>query len=136
MWREIIHSIPVPGRAEARFADGLVIRTDHAPDDVREGRTPEPWLLFLASIGTCAASFVGDYCDRHGLPADGIRVVQRQDLDGTGSALTGIRLEIRVPPSFPLEHRLPLVEAAEACTVKRVIEAGPTFRIEIGERAS
>jgi uncharacterized OsmC-like protein len=76
---------------------------------------------------------VADYLDEHGLSTDGVRVVQRQDLDETESALTGIRIRVEVPPTLPEEHRSLLVEAAAACAVKRVIEAVPVFRIEIGE---
>ena len=133
MWHEIIHSIPGPGRADARFENGLVIHTDHPPDDDREGRPPEPWLLFLASIGTCAASFVADYCDSHGLPVNEVRLIQSQDLDEANAALTGIHFRIEVPPTFPEEHRLLLVKAAGACTVKRVIEAGPSFDVHVVE---
>ena len=132
MWREITHTIPGPGRVVADFGD-TVIHTDHPADGDREGRAPEPWLLFLASIGTCMASFVA-YCREQGLPAEEIRLVQRQEVDEVSNLVTGFEVTIEVPDGFPGEHRQGLVDAAGACTVKQVIEAGPRFEVAVVEK--
>ena len=128
MWEEIVHRIEGPGRVVADFGP-VTIPTDH-PGEEREGRDPEPWLIFLASIGTCAASFVAGAAASLGLDPTGIRVVQRQDFrDEDGSALdVSIRIESDAPLSD--DDRAALVAAAGRCTVKRAIEDGTTIRIE------
>lgn len=127
MWEEIVHRIEGPGRVVADFGP-VTIPTDH-PGEEREGRDPEPWLLFLASIGTCAASFVAGAAAELGLDPTTIRVVQRQDFrDAEGSALdVSIRIESDTPISD--DDRDALVSAAERCTVKQAIEDGTTIRI-------
>jgi len=125
MSREIVVSIPGPGRADADFGD-FVVRTDHPGDDRADGPV-EPWFLFLASVGTCAAAFVAAWCREEGLPAEGLRLVQREVRDG--DLVRGFEIEIRTPPGFPPGREADLVRAAGECTVKRVLEAGPDFRI-------
>jgi ribosomal protein S12 methylthiotransferase accessory factor len=131
MWQEIELTIPGPGRVDADFGD-FVVPTDHPPDDDRAGRPPEPWFLFLASIGTCAASFVEDHLRSEGLSPEGVRLVQRTTLDEATAALE-VSIEVRLPDDFPEDHRAGVVAAANACTVKRALEAGPRVRIGIGE---
>ena len=38
--------------------EGFTIRTDQPVKDGGEGSAPEPFSLFLASLGTCAGQFV------------------------------------------------------------------------------
>jgi putative redox protein len=125
---EIVHRITGPGRVEADFG-AFVVPTDHPPEGDRAGRAPEPWCLFLASIGTCVASFVEDACTRRGLDPRGVEIVQRQELAEGDDVLEEIAIEIRVPAGCSPEDRAALEEAAASCTVKRTIEAGPRFRI-------
>jgi len=127
MWEEIVHRVEGPGRVVADFGP-IAIPTDH-PDGEREGRDPEPWLLFLASIGTCAASFVAAAAVTRGIDPAGLRIVQRQDFrDEDGDALD---VTIGIESDTPLseEDRAALVAAGERCTVKRAIEDGTTIRI-------
>ena len=132
MWHEITFTLPAYGQVDAHFRD-FVVPTDHPPARAREGRAPEPFALFLASIGTCVASFVADYLQEHDLPLTDVRLVQRQSFTGPGPDRTIPAFEIQIvtPPGFPEGHRDALVAAAEACTVKRVIQALPEFRIMV-----
>jgi putative redox protein len=130
MWRVIVHTIPGPGRVDSDVS-GCVIPTDHPPADARAGRAPEPWFLFLSSIGSCMASFVSDCCRERSLPTDGIRLIQRQDLAEVGDTIPEVAVEIEVPGGFSEEDREALAAAAAACTVKHVIEFPPTFRIDV-----
>jgi len=128
-WQEIRFRIPSPGRVVADFGNHEIL-SDHPPDSERDGRDPEPWRLFLASIGACMASFVAARCREEGVPSDSIEIVQRHRF-GDGDALAGFDVEIRVPPDFSPELRVALAEAAADCSVKRTIEAGPEFSISV-----
>jgi putative redox protein len=130
VWTEIVHRITGPGRVEADFGS-FTIPTDHPAETERGVRPPEPWCVFLASIGTCMASFVAERCETLGLDPREVTLVQRHRLGEAERFLDEVEVEIRVPPDTPPEHREALVEAAAACTVKRVLEAPPSFRIEV-----
>ncbi|MDZ7743699.1 MAG: hypothetical protein U5Q03_18680 [Bacteroidota bacterium] len=64
------------------FADvnGFTIKTDQHPRGGGEGEFPEPFTLFLASLGTCAGIFVKGFCDQRGIDTSNIKLRQEQSL--------------------------------------------------------
>jgi ribosomal protein S12 methylthiotransferase accessory factor len=121
-------TITFPGgkRVNAEF-NGRDIPTDQSPAAGGEGSAPEPFALFLASIGTCAGIFVLSFCQTRNLPTDGIRLTQRLEFNPDTRALARVHLDIQVPPSFPEKYRDALVRAADGCAVKKAIQAQPEF---------
>lgn len=110
-------------RVSARYS-GFEIQTDQAPDSGGEGSAPEPFDLFLASVGTCAGAYIASFCARRDIPTEDIRVYQTWTRDES-RRLTDIRLEIEVPGSFPEKYRTALVRAADQCSVKKVLQNPP-----------
>ena len=124
---------------EIRFAGGkridahsgkFEIRTDQSVKNGGEAGAPEPFDLFLASLGTCAAVYIAAFCDERKIPKEEIRLVQSWSRNEKRK-LTGIRLEIRVPPGFPEKYHRTLVRAAGRCSVKRVLEDPPAIETEL-----
>ena len=116
-------------RINAHYGD-FEIRTDQSADNGGEASAPEPFDLFLASLGTCAAVFVSAFCGERDIPTERIRLVQSWSRDDKRK-LTGIRLEIRVPPGFPEKYHQALVRVAGRCSVKRILEAPPAIETEL-----
>ena len=130
MWREVTHTITGPGCVDSDFG-GLVILSDH-PDPADPGeRAPSPWFQFLASLGACVASFVAGALSELSIDPTGVEIVQRQDYADDDDVIPEFSFEIRVPAGFTREQREAVAMAAGMCTVKRVIEAVPKFRIEV-----
>src|SRR5512140_2369253 len=65
-------SFPGGKRVDAQFGPHL-IRTDQSAEAGGEGSAPEPYSLFLASLGTCAGIFVLSFCQKRGLATEGLR---------------------------------------------------------------
>ena len=53
-----------------------IIKTDQSLSAGGEGSAPEPFTLFLASIGTCAGIYVKSFCDQRGIPSENIKLLQ------------------------------------------------------------
>jgi len=47
--------------------NGFTIETDQAKNEGGDGSAPEPYSLFLASIGTCAGVYVVYFCQERGI---------------------------------------------------------------------
>jgi ribosomal protein S12 methylthiotransferase accessory factor len=88
-----------------------------------------PFDLFLASIATCAGIYVLGFCQKRGLPTEGIRIVQRTHSDPATGTVERIDIEIHVPPTFPEKYRESLIRAAELCKVKKHLERPPLFNV-------
>jgi putative redox protein len=109
---------------------GRTIATDQPVQAGGEDSAPAPFSLFLASIGTCAGIYVLGFCQSRGLPADGIRIVQRTHFDQETGALSRVDLDIEVPAAFPAKYHEALVRVADQCKVKKAIQARPEFVVK------
>jgi ribosomal protein S12 methylthiotransferase accessory factor len=124
---EIIVTFPGGKRVDARVGNH-VVRTDQPVLGGGMDEHPTPFALFAASMGTCAGIFVVGFCQKRGLPTEGIRIVERLRYAEDG-ALSGVDLDIEVPASFPEKYRDALVRVADQCSVKRAIQAQPAFAV-------
>jgi len=122
--------IGFPGglRVDAAVGD-LVVRTDQAVANGGEGSAPEPFTLFLASIGTCAGVYALSYCRHHKLPTEGLSVTQHVLRDAAGRRVERIEIEIRAPAGFPERHLKAMERSADLCAVKRAILSPPEFTV-------
>lgn len=106
-----------------------VIRTDQPATGGGDDTAPAPFSLFLASIGTCAGIYVAGFCQKRGLPTEGLRLVQRNHFDKETGVLQRVEIDVEVPPSFPEKYHDALVRVADQCAVKKAIQAQPVFEV-------
>ena len=122
---EIHISFPGGKKVNADFG-GMQISTDQSIKDGGDGSAPQPFMLFLASIGTCAGVYVLGYCEKRNISTDGIRIVQKLENDQKGK-LKKVTIEIVVPPGFPEKHMQIMTRVADLCAVKQTILNAPEF---------
>lgn len=120
--------LPGGARVDAVFG-GHRVRTDQPPYNGGAGTAPTPFEHFLASIGTCAGTYVVGFCRQRGLPTDEITLRQVAHTDPKTGMVDHVDLEIRLPDDFPEQYKDPLVRAAELCAVKKHLETPPTFSV-------
>jgi ribosomal protein S12 methylthiotransferase accessory factor len=126
---EIIIDFPGGARVDAHVGD-FTIPTDQPTSGGGEGSAPTPFLTFLSTIGTCAGIFVLGFCQRRGIPTDGLRLVQRISSDPVSHMVTDIGVSIELPAGFPEKYADAVVRAAEQCTVKKHFEQPPAIRVQ------
>lgn len=126
---DLIISFPGGARVDAHVG-GHVIETDQPLRDGGQDSAPTPFVLFLASIGTCAGIYVLNFCKQREIPTEGIRVVQRLHRNAETRMFEQIDLDIEVPPEFPAKYYDALVRAANQCTVKKHLEHPPRFSVK------
>lgn len=115
-------------KVNAEF-NGFTIKTDQGVYAGGEGSAPEPYTLFLSSIGTCAGIFVLSFCQSRGIPTEGIRLVQSHEAKETGRGIGRIVITIELPPDFPEKYKDAVISAANLCAVKRTIMEPPVFDV-------
>jgi putative redox protein len=105
--------------------NGFVVKTDQPVDNGGGGTAPEPFNLFLASIGTCTGIYIKSFCDNRNIPTEGIKIFQETETDEATQMVTKINIEIQVPADFPENYRDALVHVAGKCKVKKHIMQAP-----------
>ena len=109
--------------------NGFVVKTDQPTQAGGDGQAPSPFELFLASLGTCAGIFVKSFCDQRNLPTDNIKIIEHIERDPTKHSISKIGLEILLPADFPEKYKSAVINAADLCAVKRLIQDPPEFDI-------
>ncbi|MBQ4850448.1 OsmC domain/YcaO domain-containing protein [Pseudoalteromonas sp. MMG012] len=119
-------------RLEAKFDDFTVI----ADQPIRykgDGSAPSPFDYFLASSALCAAYFVKVYCVARDISTDGIRLSQNNIVDPEDRYNQIFQIQVELPESISDKHREGILRSIERCTVKKVVQTGPEFKIETVE---
>jgi len=116
-------------RLEAKFDDFSVI----ADQPVRykgDGSAPGPFDYFLASSALCAAYFVKVYCASRTIPTDNIRLSQNNIVDPDNRYNQVFQIQVEMPDSISDKDRQGILRSIDRCTVKKVVQTGPEFRVE------
>lgn len=108
---------------------GFTIKTDQPVMGGGENSAPAPFDLFLVSIGTCVGIYILGFCQQRGISTDGIKIVQRMEVDPIKRGIDTITLEIQIPPKFPEQYTDAVIRSAELCAVKKYIQDPPKFNI-------
>jgi ribosomal protein S12 methylthiotransferase accessory factor len=132
---EILITFPGGKRVSADYF-GREIATDQSPRAGGEGSAPEPFALFLASIGTCAGIYVLGFLQSRGLDTTGLAIRQTMDFDAATHTLKGVGLHVDLPPSVPEKYHEAIRRAADQCAVKKAIQAQPQFDVTIHASAA
>jgi len=107
--------------------NGFVIKTDQPETVGGEGTAPNPFELFLASLGTCAGIFIKMFCDQRGISSEGIEL--KLNIDFNGGLASKVIYNIDIPKDFPEKYIDSLKAVVDACKVKKNIFAPPLFEI-------
>ena len=121
---EMTISFPGNKRVTSTYK-GFVVETDQPREEGGDGSAPEPFDLFLSSLGTCAGVYIVYFCESRDIPTDGIAMTLRFERDEKTHLMEKIHLDIELPPEFPEKYRTAVIRAAEMCTVKRTLAKPP-----------
>ena len=119
-------------RLEAKFDDFTVI----ADQPVRykgDGSAPGPFDYFLASSALCAAYFVKVYCEARGISTDNIGLAQNNIVDPENRYKQIFKISVELPEELSDKDRTGILRSIERCSVKKVVQEGPEFQIEVVE---
>ena len=125
---EMVIDFPSGARVDAHFGP-YTVATDQPPQGGGEGSAPTPFAMFLASIGTCAGIYVSGFCSQRGISTEGIRLVQRLEVNPFTGMVSKVLLDIELPADFPEKYKSAVVRAADQCAVKKHFETPPQFEI-------
>jgi ribosomal protein S12 methylthiotransferase accessory factor len=121
-------SFPGGSRVDADF-NGFKVPTDQSLESGEAGSAPEPYDLFVASLGTCAGIYALSFCRERNLSTEGLSIDLSAEKDVKSGLLSQIRMEIALPADFPERYHKAICRTTGLCTVKRSLANPPTFNI-------
>ncbi len=122
--------VTFPGgtRVNANFGK-FEVPTDQPIEDGGTDTAPEPYMLFLSSIVTCAGFYVLRFCQQRELPTEGLGMTLDIERNPETRALDKVILAIQLPEGFPEKYHRAIIRAAEMCSVKKALMSAPEFEI-------
>lgn len=117
-------------RLEALFDDFSVI----ADQPIRykgDGSAPGPFDYFLSSLTLCAAYFIKVYCKARDIDTTDIKVYQNNIVNPDNRYKQDFHIQVELPAGISDKDKKGIIASVERCTVKRVIQNQPDFKIEI-----
>lgn len=119
-------------RLEAKFDDFTVI-SDQPIRYKGDGSAPGPFDYFLASSALCAAYFVKVYCKARDISTENIRLSQNNIVDPDDRYNQILQIQVELPDDISAKDREGILRSIDRCTVKKVVQTGPEFKIETVE---
>ncbi|QFU22976.1 OsmC domain/YcaO domain-containing protein [Shewanella eurypsychrophilus] len=119
-------------RLEAKF-DDFNVTADQPIRYKGDGSAPSPFDYFLASSALCAAYFIKVYCKARDIPTENIRLSQNNIVDPEDRYNQIFQIQVELPDDISDKDRQGILRSIERCTVKKVVQTGPEFKIETVE---
>jgi len=127
---EMEMSFPGGLRVDTEFK-GFKVSTDQPRDEGGDNTAPEPYDLFVASLGTCAGVYVLSFCQERNIPTRDLKMQLRAEKNDQTKLFEKITLFITLPAEFPDKYARAVQKAAGLCTVKRSLTEPPEFETVI-----
>ncbi len=115
-------------RVDAQIGN-LLVPTDQPVEKGGTGTAPEPYMLFLASIATCAGIYALEFCRTREIPTPGMSLSLSYEMDEKSQTCSRLNIDLKLPADFPPEYRKALIRVMNLCSVKKQILNPPEFII-------
>lgn len=99
-------------------------------------RGPTPPEFFVASLGSCVAALVANYCKNAGLDATGLSVDVDFDKVEDPARLTNVKVLIHLPHADVNGREKAILRVAERCPVHETICSMDTVKISLNGDSS
>jgi len=107
------------------------IVTDQPEHAGGEDTGVSPIELLGASLGSCIAFYVQQFCDARGLPYEGMEVRVEQHGERNPARVAGFVVRVLMPTELP-EHQLEMLErVVRSCPAHNTLAGGAAMNIEI-----
>jgi ribosomal protein S12 methylthiotransferase accessory factor len=123
-------SFPGGKQVKASF-DDYIVNTDQPKKSGGEGLFPDPFSLFISSLGTCAGFYVLRFCQERNIQTDNIKIILRADWNDQSKLIENIDITIGGGIDIPDKYHSAIIKAASLCTVKRHLENPPKINLSI-----
>jgi len=109
----------------------FTIKTDQSKDSGGEETAPEPFDLFIASLGSCAGIYAKSFCDARNLSTDQMHLLVDVIFKEGQKQMEQIHMVLHANQEFPEKYIKPIIKAMNGCTVKNQLHPDIPFLTEV-----
>ncbi len=118
-------------KVDVKF-DKFEVKSDQPKRGGGDETSPAPFDYFLASVALCAGFYIQAFCQTREIPYDDITITQDfiRDIHQDDTKFK-FNINVKLPENFPEKYRNAVIQAAKSCAVKKVIDSGPDFEVNL-----
>ncbi len=111
--------VTFPGNKKVDVEIGkFIVKTDQKKIYGGDDTAPEPFNIFLSSIGSCAGIYALSFCEPRKLNTEGMYLLLDISFKERQNFLEEIKLTLYVNKEFPEKYIKPIVKSMNHCAVK------------------
>jgi len=123
-------SFPGGKKVDINYKD-FTIKTDQPIKYGGENSNPEPFSLFISSIGACVGYYILTFCQERNIPTKEIKLILETINNTQTKMIEKIEIKIFTQKIFPDKYIKSMIKVANLCTVKKHLEKPPKIDISI-----
>ena len=130
--KKTIHVSFPGGKKVYAEVGGRVVHTDQSVENGGDGTAPEPFLIFMISIATCAGVYALNFCERRALQTQDMSLSMRYEFNREKGICKEVYIDLKLPTGFPEKYKKAVLKAMDLCAVKRHMMDPPEFVMSTG----
>jgi ribosomal protein S12 methylthiotransferase accessory factor len=111
----------------------FIIKTDQPIRHGGKNTNPEPFSLFIASIGACIGFYILSFCQERNIETKKINLLLQTKKNNQTNMIEQIDIKINLHKNFPEKYIKTMIKVANLCTVKKHLENPPKINFIISE---
>ncbi|MBC2703527.1 OsmC family protein [Desulfobacula sp.] len=94
------------------------IKTDQSKENGGDETAPEPFDVFISSLGACAGIYAKSFCDVRKLPTSNMHIFVDVLFNEGKKLMDQVNITLHVNQHFPEKYIKPIIKAMNGCAVK------------------
>ncbi len=107
------------------------IKTDQAKENGGDKSAPEPFDIFIASLGACAGIYAKLFCDVRKLSTDQMHLFIDVVFKEGQKLMEQVNITLHVNELFPEKYIKPIIKSMSSCAVKNQLHPDITFNTAV-----
>jgi ribosomal protein S12 methylthiotransferase accessory factor len=109
----------------------FIIKTDQPIEYGGENTNPDPFSIFISSIGACVGFFILSFCQERNIQTKDLKIELETKKNSKTNYIEIINIRIITNKNFPDKYIKPMIKVANLCTVKKHLKNPPKINISI-----
>lgn len=115
-------------QVHAKYKD-FQIGTDQHEKSGGSGKYPDPFTLFISSIGTCTGIYVLRFCQQRDIQTKDLYLTLNTKMNEQTGLIADIDITVHTGKDFPVKYKDAVLKAASKCTVKKHLADPPSINL-------
>ncbi len=107
------------------------VKTDQSKKNGGDESAPDPFSIFIASLGACAGFYANTFCDIRKLSTEHMELFVKVGFKKGQKLMDQVNIILNVDENFPKKYVEPIIKAMNSCAVKNQLHPDITFNTSV-----